>query len=72
MFRTGPPAGVSDGGLFDTVSAEAVARGGWGIPKLMRARRAVALAGLVGLAGASAALLAHTRHAEGLPRALRR
>lgn len=72
LFRSGPAADASDGGLFETVPAEAEVRGGWGVPERARARRAVALAAFAGLAGASVALLARTRHAESLVRALRR
>ncbi len=72
LFRSGPPADASDGGLFETVPAGADVRGGWGIPERARARRVVALAAFAGLAGASAALLSRTRHAESLVRALRR
>ena len=72
LFRSGPPADASDGGLFETVQGEAEVRGGWGIPERARARRAVAFAAFAGLAGASVALLSRTRHAESLLRALRR
>jgi NAD(P)-dependent dehydrogenase (short-subunit alcohol dehydrogenase family) len=72
LFRSGPPADASDGGLFETVQGEAEVRGGWGIPERARARRALALAAFAGLAGASVTLLSRTRHAESLLRALRR
>jgi short-subunit dehydrogenase len=72
LFRSGPPADASDGGLFETVQGEAEVRGGWGIPERARARRAVALAAFAGLAGASVVLLSRTRYAESLLRALRR
>ena len=70
LFRSGPPADASDGGLFETVAAEPEVRGGWGMPERRRAKRAVALAATI--AGVSAALLSHTRQAERLTRALRR
>ena len=72
LFHTGLPAAASDGGLFETVPAGAEVRGGWGMPERARARRAVALAGFAGLAGASVALLSRSRLAENLARALRR
>jgi hypothetical protein len=72
LFRSGPPADASDGGLFETVQGEAEVRGGWGIPERARARRAVAIAAFAGLAGASVVLLSRTRYAESLLRALRR
>jgi NAD(P)-dependent dehydrogenase (short-subunit alcohol dehydrogenase family) len=72
LFRLGPAADASDGGLFETVPAEAEVRGGWGMPERARARRAAALAAFAGLAGASVALLSRTRLAESLLRALRR
>ena len=73
LFRSGPPADASDGGLFETVPARAEVRGDWGLPERARARRAAALAAaFAGLAGASVALLSRTRHAGSLLRALRR
>jgi NAD(P)-dependent dehydrogenase (short-subunit alcohol dehydrogenase family) len=44
LFRSGPPADATDGGLFETVPAKTEVRGGWGIPERGRARRAVAIA----------------------------
>jgi hypothetical protein len=72
LFRSGLPADASDGGLFETVQGEAEVSGEWGLPERARARRAVALAGFAGLAGASVVLLSRMRHAESLLRALRR
>ena len=72
LFRSGPPADATDGGLFETVPAEDEVRGGWGMPERARARRAAALATFTGLASASVALLSRTRLAESLVRALRR
>ncbi len=63
LLRTGPPAATSDGGLFETVPAEAAVRGDWGIPERRRAKRAAAVAALIGLTGAFAALLSHARRA---------
>src|SRR3712207_116768 len=58
LFRSGPPSEASDGGLFETVPAEAEVRGDWGIPERRWARRAATIAAaLAGLAGASAVLL---------------
>jgi len=71
LFRSGPPANSSNGGLFETVPAGAEGSGAWGLPERSRAKRAVALAALAGLAGTSAVLLSRTRHAESLLRALR-
>jgi NAD(P)-dependent dehydrogenase (short-subunit alcohol dehydrogenase family) len=64
LFRSGPPADASDGGLFETVPAEAAARGDWGLPERALARRAATIAALAGLAGVSAALLSRARRAE--------
>ena len=61
LFRSGPPADASDGGLFGTVEGEAEARGGWGVPQRKRARRAAAIAAT--LAGASVVFLYRTRRA---------
>jgi NAD(P)-dependent dehydrogenase (short-subunit alcohol dehydrogenase family) len=72
LFRMGLPADDSDGGLFETVAGETVARGAWGLPERTRARRAATLAALAGLAGVSAALLSRNRLAESVIRALRR
>ena len=72
LFDSGPPADANDGGLFETVPAEADVRGAWGVAERRRAWRAAAVAAVAGLAGASAALLSRTRHAEKLVRALRR
>jgi NAD(P)-dependent dehydrogenase (short-subunit alcohol dehydrogenase family) len=70
LFRSGPPADASDGGLFETVASGAEVRGGWGMPERRRAKRAVAIA--AALAGASALFLSRTRQAERLVRALHR
>jgi len=40
LFRSGPLADASDGGLFETVASGAEIRGGWGMPERKRARRA--------------------------------
>jgi NAD(P)-dependent dehydrogenase (short-subunit alcohol dehydrogenase family) len=57
LFRSGPPADDSDGGLFETVAGRAEARGDWGAPERRRARQTVAI--VVGLAaGVSGLLLA--------------
>jgi len=56
LFRSGPPADDSDGGLFETVDGKAEIRGGWGNPERRRARRAVAI-GAALAAGASAVFL---------------
>jgi len=71
LFRSGPQADASDGGLFETVPGRAEVRGGWGIPERRRARRAVATAAAL-VAGVSAMFLSRTRQAERLVRALRR
>ncbi|MDP8900929.1 MAG: short-chain dehydrogenase, partial [Actinomycetota bacterium] len=55
LFRSGPRASDSDGGLFGTVEGKAEARGGWGVPQRKRASRIAAIAAAV--AGASAVLL---------------
>jgi NAD(P)-dependent dehydrogenase (short-subunit alcohol dehydrogenase family) len=70
LFRSGPPAGASDGGLFETVVGRAEIRGGWGMPERKRVRRAVAVGAV--LAGASAVFFSRTRRAERLARALRK
>jgi NAD(P)-dependent dehydrogenase (short-subunit alcohol dehydrogenase family) len=62
LFRAGPPAADSDGGLFETVPGEAAARGDWGIPQRARARR---VATVVALAGVSGLLLSRGRSALG-------
>jgi NAD(P)-dependent dehydrogenase (short-subunit alcohol dehydrogenase family) len=71
LFRSGPPADASDGGLFETVASGAEVRGGWGVPERRRARRAVAIAAAL-VAGTSAVFLSRTRQAERLARALRK
>jgi NAD(P)-dependent dehydrogenase (short-subunit alcohol dehydrogenase family) len=70
LFRSGPPAGASDGGLFETVVGRAEIRGGWGMPVRKRVRRAVAIGAV--LAGASAVFFSRTRRAERVARALRK
>jgi hypothetical protein len=71
LFRSGPPADASDGGLFETVVASgAEVRGGWGMPERRRAKRAMAIAAAL-VAGTSAVLLSRTRQGERLARALR-
>ena len=70
LFRSGPPADASDGGLFETVAGRAEARGDWGIPERRRARRAVLIAALT--AGASALLFSRIRGVQRLAPALRR
>ncbi len=70
LFRSGPPADASDGGLFGTVEGKAEARGGWGEPQRRLARRAAAI--VAALAGASVVLFARTRQARRLVQALRR
>jgi len=62
LFRSGPPADDSDGGLFETVAGRAKARGDWGIPERRRVRRALAI-GPVLAAGASALFLPLARRA---------
>src|SRR5215204_2806251 len=62
LFRSGPPADDSDGGLFETVDGKAEIRGDWGIPERRRARRALAI-GAVLAAGASALFLPLARRA---------
>jgi NAD(P)-dependent dehydrogenase (short-subunit alcohol dehydrogenase family) len=44
LFRSGPAAPDSDGGLFGTVAGRAEARGDWGAPERRRARRTAAVA----------------------------
>ena len=61
LFRSGPPADASDGGLFGAVEGKAEARGGWGVPQRRRAKRAAAIAAAV--AGASAVLLSRATRA---------
>ena len=70
LFRSGPPADASDGGLFKTVVGRAEARGGWGMPERKRARLAVAI-GAALAAGASALLFSRIRGAQRLAPALR-
>jgi hypothetical protein len=69
LFRSGPPADASDGGLFETVASGVEVRGGWGMPERRRARRAVAIGAALALV--SAVLLSHTHQGERLARALR-
>ena len=71
LFRSGPPADATDGGLFETVAARAEVRGGWGMPERRRVRRAVAI-GAALATGASALFLSRNRRAERLARALRK
>jgi NAD(P)-dependent dehydrogenase (short-subunit alcohol dehydrogenase family) len=71
LFRSGPPADASDGGLFETVAGRAEARGDWGMPERKRARRAVAI-GAALAAGASALLFSRIRGAQRLAPALRK
>jgi hypothetical protein len=71
LFRSGPPADASDGGLFETVAGKAEARGDWGMPERRQARRAVAI-GAVLAAGASALLFSSIRRAQRLAPALRK
>ena len=71
LFRSGPPADATDGGLFETVAGRAEVRGGWGLDERRRARRAVAI-GAALVAGTSAVLLSRTGRVERLARALRR
>src|SRR5215213_2528322 len=59
LFRSGPPADASDGGLFETVPAGAEVRGGWGLEERRRAKRAVVV-GAALAAGTSAVLLSRT------------
>src|SRR5215213_7065146 len=65
LFRSGPPADATDGGLFETVAGRAEVRGGWGMPERRRARRAVAV-GAALATGASALFLSRKRRAERL------
>src|SRR5215211_2053157 len=44
LFRSGPSAPDTDGGLFGTVAGRAEARGDWGVPERRRARRTAAVA----------------------------
>jgi short-subunit dehydrogenase len=71
LFRSGPPADASDGGLFETVAGRAEARGDWGMPERRRARRAVLIAAAL-TAGASALLFSRIRGAQRPAPALRR
>ena len=71
LFRSGPPADASDGGLFETVAGRAEARGDWGMPERRRARRAVVIAAAL-TAGASALLFSRIRGAQRLAPALRK
>src|SRR5215204_4628544 len=71
LFRSGPPADASDGGLFETVAGRAEARGDWGIPERRRARRAVAI-GAALAAGASALIFSRIRGVQRRAPALRR
>src|SRR5215216_5995151 len=70
LFRSGPPANATDGGLFETVPAGAEVRGDWGLDERRRSRRAVAV-GVALVAGASVVLLSRIRQAKRLARALR-
>jgi NAD(P)-dependent dehydrogenase (short-subunit alcohol dehydrogenase family) len=71
LLRSGPPADASNGGLFETVPAEAEVRGDWGMPERRRAKRAVVIAAAL-VAGTSAVLLSRIRRPDRLVRALRR
>src|SRR5829696_4081057 len=71
LFRSGPLANASDGGLFETVAGRAEARGDWGMPERRRARLAVAI-GAALAAGASALLFSRMRGAQRLVPALRK
>ncbi len=71
LFRSGPLADDSDGGLFGTVEGKAEARGSWGVPQRKRARRAVAI-GAALAAGASAVFLHGRRAANALSERSRR
>jgi len=71
LFRSGPLADASDGGLFETVAGRAEVRGEWGMPERRRARRAVAI-GAALAAGASALLVSRIRGAQRLAPALRK
>ena len=62
LFRSGPPADASDGGLFETVAGRAEVRGGWGEPGRKRVRRALAI-GAAFAAGALALFLPRARRA---------
>ena len=70
LFRSGPPANATDGGLFETVAGRAEVRGDWGMPERRKVRRLVAIAAIC-LAGASAVFYSRTRQAGRLARALR-
>jgi NAD(P)-dependent dehydrogenase (short-subunit alcohol dehydrogenase family) len=70
LFRSGPLANASDGGLFETVAGRAEARGDWGMPERRRARRAVLIAAAL-TAGASALLFSRIRGVQRLAPALR-
>jgi NAD(P)-dependent dehydrogenase (short-subunit alcohol dehydrogenase family) len=70
LLRSGPPADASNGGLFETVPAEAEVRGDWGMPERRRAKRAVVIAAAL-VAGTSAVLLSRIRRPDRLVRALR-
>ena len=70
LFRSGPPADATDGGLFETVAGRAEAPGDWGMPERRRARRAVLIAAAL-TAGASALLFSRIRGVQRLAPALR-
>jgi len=63
LFRSGPPADASDGGLFGTVEGRAEARGRWGMPQRRRARRAAAIGAAIA-AGVTAAVLSRAIRGE--------
>jgi hypothetical protein len=63
LFRSGPRAPDTDGGLFKTVAGRAETRGDWGVPELRRAKRTVAVASALA-AGACGYLL--SRRAGGV------
>ena len=68
LFRSGPAAPDSDGGLFGTVAGRAEARGDWGVPERRRAKRTVAVAAALA-AGVSGYLLSRrARDARGASR----
>jgi NAD(P)-dependent dehydrogenase (short-subunit alcohol dehydrogenase family) len=68
LFRSGPAASDSDGGLFGTVAGRAEARGDWGVPERRRARRTVAVAAVLAAGVYGYLLSRRARDARGASR----
>jgi NAD(P)-dependent dehydrogenase (short-subunit alcohol dehydrogenase family) len=71
LFRSGPAAPDSDGGLFGTVAGRAQARGDWGVPERKRAKRTVAVAAVLAAGVYGYLLSRRARDARGASRGKR-